>query len=1304
MQRVKTIRCDVPVCTRTLVALAVTAWLILFQASQGQTNEDNNPWQAPSPIDSYQWDTDSKPAEPDPGFHVYPLQQLDALSAQRQLTQLVGNAPGVEIVVDAERNRLLVRGNAQIQQWTADLLSKLDRPVAGAVPASPPAEPSTQPQLQSQLEAYSLTPATRDVLLAWQRYASQRNDLRVAIDERTSQALVLAPPALHTQLRTELTQARPPQPNADAEQPQQVAPSQRPIAPGSLQLRHLPPNELRARLERLVSRPLAASWDTSGQWQTFTLEEAPGAAVTVSVERDSGAVQLNGTPEATAAWRSVIEALDSPPTEPGTVTQLVATKPASQERVRQALKVLQSQDQSADNHGPSLVSMLMQPRDAGTENTNSPLTYDDAAKVAQAPPPAAGGGSNQPAQSDAQVAQSAIDLAAAGGDLLGPVQIQFIEGLDVIVLRGSERDVQRVMEIINQIEQLSAVTVPAIEVYPLKYVESESLAALLTRLYQQVLTPRIGEVSITPLGKPNALLLVGRAENVRMAIELVQKLDQPVPATTRFDVFPLKNASASEAKSMIDSFLQREEQEGAEEVPTLAPRALVVADVRTNSLVVSAGPRDLAEIAALVERIDAPSGAAIDQVRVFPLQHATATELAEVLRDAIQAQSTTAPRQGEAATAAPRTSALEFTTIGLLAQETYKAGVLTGARVTADPRANALVVTAPADSMNLIAALVEQLDQAPDVVAELKVFTVANGDAVSLTEMLRTLFAAPEGQEGAGAGGVGEGGLVRVQFSYDERTNSIIAAGSRDDLAVVEAILLRLDQGDIRERETTVYRLKNAFAQNVADALNNWLTTRRAAEQEAEVTISPFEQIDREVIIVPELASNSLIVSATPRYYDQVRELIDQLDERPPMVVIQVLIAEVRLNDTDEFGVELGLQDSLLFDRSLLGDLTTITTTTQDTGAGGAVTSTTEQTIVNAPGQPGFNWNNQPLGNNLSTNALGTAANVATQGLSNFSLGRVNNELGFGGFVFSASSSSLSVLLRALQEKRRLEVLSRPQIMALDGQQGIVQVGQQVPTITATSLTQFGQVNSIFYQQVGIILQVLPRISPDGLVVMQVEATKSEVGSEAEGIPISVAASGQILRAPRIDNTQAITTVSALSGQTVVLSGLLTTRKFDIHRSVPLISEIPLLGDLFRFDSVSEERRELLIILTPRIIYNKLDAEIVKQVESSRMSWILSDVIALNGESGLRSRCDEWGDCDTEAVYPTYVPEGDTFEPYPEIRTLPADGPTLEQPESQPGEAIPTPTSSRRPSPAPSPLRQTSYDDPVRLPQVTDER
>src|SRR5207342_552672 len=108
----------------------------------------------------------------------------------------------------------------------------------------------------------------------------------------------------------------------------------------------------------------------------------------------------------------------------------------------------------------------------------------------QTTPPAAN--PQQPATQIAPSAQSTIDAAklAEASGLLGPVQVEFVEGLDVIVLRGSERDVQRVMEIIKQIEELSAVTVPTIQIYPLKNVDSVRIGALLQRLYDQLLTAR----------------------------------------------------------------------------------------------------------------------------------------------------------------------------------------------------------------------------------------------------------------------------------------------------------------------------------------------------------------------------------------------------------------------------------------------------------------------------------------------------------------------------------------------------------------------------------------------------------------------------------------------------------------------------------------------------------------------------------------------------------------------------------------------------------------------------------------------
>ncbi|MCP4513199.1 MAG: hypothetical protein GY826_43135, partial [Fuerstiella sp.] len=137
---------------------------------------------------------------------------------------------------------------------------------------------------------------------------------------------------------------------------------------------------------------------------------------------------------------------------------------------------------------------------------------------------------------------------------------------------------------------------------------------------------------------------------------------------------------------------------------------------------------------------------------------------------------------------------------------------------------------------------------------------------------------------------------------------------------MVEILLLRLDEGDIETRKTEVFRLNNAPAAEVAAAITTFLTTQRTLIQQQlqfSQLVSPFEQIDREVIVVAESVSNSLIVSATPQYFEQIVKVINDLDYRPKMVMVQVLIAEVELTDNFEFGVELGLQDSLLFDRGL---------------------------------------------------------------------------------------------------------------------------------------------------------------------------------------------------------------------------------------------------------------------------------------------------------------------------------------------------------------------------------------------------
>jgi len=196
-----------------------------------------------------------------------------------------------------------------------------------------------------------------------------------------------------------------------------------------------------------------------------------------------------------------------------------------------------------------------------------------------------------------------------------------------------------------------------------------------------------------------------------------------------------------------------------------------------------------------------------------------------------------------------------------------------------------------------------------------------------------------------------------------------------------------------------------------------------------------------------------------------------------------VLIAEVRLGDTDEFGIELGLQDSVLFDRSLLEEINRSTSTTITNEPGGGSTTFSQQIIDAAQLTPGFNFGNPVVGlpNAGSTQSLATAGSVAAQTLSSFALGRTNSSLGFGGLVLSASSDSVSMLLRALQQSSRLEVLSRPQIMAMDNQTGHVFVGQTVPFIDNVSISLGQNNNTVDFRDVGLDLLVTPRISPDGL-------------------------------------------------------------------------------------------------------------------------------------------------------------------------------------------------------------------------------
>jgi general secretion pathway protein D len=175
-----------------------------------------------------------------------------------------------------------------------------------------------------------------------------------------------------------------------------------------------------------------------------------------------------------------------------------------------------------------------------------------------------------------------------------------------------------------------------------------------------------------------------------------------------------------------------------------------------------------------------------------------------------------------------------------------------------------------------------------------------------------------------------------------------------------------------------------------------------------------------------------------------------------------------------------------------------------------------------------------------------------------------------------------------------------------------------VPRITSAQQNQFGITNpSLTDISVGIILEVTPRTNPDGTIVMAINATKSSVGPEATGIPVFTDQAGNVVRSPQIPLTTAQTTVSARSGQTVILGGLITKDQAETTRRIPYLADIPALGRLFRFDSVRNQRTELLIILTPYIMQSDERNEWYNARESERMSWCLADLVNIHGPVGM---------------------------------------------------------------------------------------
>ncbi len=186
-----------------------------------------------------------------------------------------------------------------------------------------------------------------------------------------------------------------------------------------------------------------------------------------------------------------------------------------------------------------------------------------------------------------------------------------------------------------------------------------------------------------------------------------------------------------------------------------------------------------------------------------------------------------------------------------------------------------------------------------------------------------------------------------------------------------------------------------------------------------------------------------------------------------------------------------------------------------------------------------------------------------------------------GGTTATVIGDDFTVTLRALAEQGRLQVLSRPTILARNNQQATITVGQSVPLITGVVFDNFGnQRNTIEYRDVGIILTVTPFITSGDLVEMIVTPEISNLSDQT----VPILSGTNTVGAPVINQRAADTVVVTPSGQSVVIGGLIQDNQTKVESKTPVLGDLPLLGAAFRRRVEQNTKTELLIFLTPRII------------------------------------------------------------------------------------------------------------------------
>jgi len=462
-------------------------------------------------------------------------------------------------------------------------------------------------------------------------------------------------------------------------------------------------------------------------------------------------------------------------------------------------------------------------------------------------------------------------------------------------------------------------------------------------------------------------------------------------------------------------------------------------------------------------------------------------------------------------------------------------------------RNNALLITDSISNLQKIETLTMQIDKPQLDLVVTKSYVLKNAMATDMVNKLNSMLRSPATVSGGAPFRLSTG----TTFLADERTNRVLLMGSADQHTFFDGLIETLDQKSNPNTKTDVIFLRHADAQQVATLVTSLVTGQTTAAARAGNTIRTTtlnraptpaptaaaapgapqmgaDEFSSSLTVLPDVRSNSVVVSGTNDDLRLLHELVDKVDIVLPQVRIEVVIVEVKLSDNETNGFNtLGLTVS---NGKLIG-----------IGGTGA----------------GFGVNGAPATTN-ATLAPNNTQVLASQGLFN----TTTNDL------------SATIGLTTTPRKSDLKVLSVPAVTTTHNKEATIFVGESRPVITgATIAPQTGQVTSqVSQRDIGIQLKVLPLIGKDGAVQLQ-------VSQSVEDILGSVRLDGN--DQPIIGRRTTDSFVSAMSGEIVVLGGLQRT---ITTKSTSRLGPIPFLGDLFGSSTDLEEKQELIIFLRPYVL------------------------------------------------------------------------------------------------------------------------